>query len=182
MKAQLGMASSLDSIQSQVSEGRNFDTPPLHLWHPPLSGDIDIHITRDGNWFHEGGRIQRDSLVRLFASILRREEDGDYYLVTPVEKWRIRVDAHALQVVDVETGEGGELQLTLNTGHSVAVSAEHPLFLDVEAGDIAAVKLDHGLSALFNRASWYRLVELAEDVEGVPSVRSAGEVYPIARG
>ena len=83
------MGTELENIEKQLTGGRNYDAPPLHLWHPELSGDIDIHITSDGSWYHEGAKITREAIVRLFASILRREEDGEYYLVTPGEKWRI---------------------------------------------------------------------------------------------
>ena len=99
------MSNELDSIENQVSGGRNYDAPPLHLWHPDLSGDIDIQITADGSWYHEGEKISRQAIVRLFASILRREDDGEYYLVTPGEKWRITVDVHPLLVTDVSWGE-----------------------------------------------------------------------------
>ena len=65
-------------------------TPALALVAPALIRRYCYSITADGDWYHEGGQIKRESLVRLFASILRREEDGEYYLVTPAEKWRIR--------------------------------------------------------------------------------------------
>ena len=164
------MTDKLDSIADQVGKRRNFDSPPLHLWHPDLSGDIPIRITRDGTWYHDGDPIRRDSLRNLFASILRREEDGEYYLLTPAEKWRIEVESHALIVTDVER-VGDDLVLTLNTGKSVTVGEEHPLFLDPDVENVAAVKLWHGLTALFSRNAWYRLVELA-DSSGV--VRSGG--------
>ncbi len=154
------MADNLTSIERQVSGKRNFDAPPLHLWSPALSGDIPIVIRKDGRWFHDGGLIERESLVRLFASILRREEDGQYYLVTPVEKWRIEVEAHALMVTDVEQS-GGQLVVTLSTGRQAEVSAEHSLFIDHNCDDVAAIHLWHGLTALFNRNAWYRLVALA---------------------
>ena len=109
------MDKQLEDIEDQVRSRRDFDTPPLHLWQPDLSGDIDIEIRADGSWWHDGAPIQRESIVRLFASILRREDDGEYYLVTPVEKWRIRVQAHALVVTDVDgTGEGAPLRATLS--------------------------------------------------------------------
>ena len=175
----------LQVIEKQVGRQRNFDSPPLHLWHPPLSGDISIRIAADGRWFHDGDLIERESLVRLFASILRREEDGEYYLLTPVEKWRIEVELHPLIVTEVESREeGGEecLELTLNTGKKLMLDEDHPLFLEPRVGDIAAVKLDHGLTALFSRAAWYRLVESAQELDGVPSVSSAGLVFPLQPG
>ena len=162
------MTETLDSIEAQLGRKRNFDAPPLHLWHPELSGDIPILIASDGTWYHEDEPIRRESLVRLFASILRREDDGEYYLVTPVEKWRLQVELHPLIVTDVEPA-GDRLLLTLNTGKRLTVGEEHPLFLEPAVDNVAAVKLWHGLAALFNRNAWYRLVELADDGFGVRS-------------
>jgi hypothetical protein len=159
------MDSQLEDIESQVASGRNFDAPPLHLWHPALSGDIDIRIASDGTWYHEGAPILREAIVRLFAAILRREEDGEYYLLTPGEKWRIQVELHPLVVTDVELldEEGSTfVELTLNTGKVFRVDKEHQLFLEPAVGNIAAVTLPHGLSALFSRPAWYRLVEMSE--------------------
>ncbi len=177
------MDKQLQKLEKQAGKRRNFDSPPLHLWHPPLSGDIPIRISADGDWYHDGGKIERESLVRVFASILRREEDGDYYLVTPVEKWRIAVELHPLMVTDIEVleEEGGEqlLRATLNTGKKVDIGQEHPLFLEAAVGDIATIALNHGLTALFSRAAWYRLVDMAEDLDGVVAVKSAGITFPL---
>jgi len=155
------MADRLDSLERQVRKGRDFDSPPLHLWHPELSGDIDIHIAADGTWYHEGTAIQRESLRNLFASILRREADGEYYLVTPVEKWRIRVELHPLLVTDVSDVDG-ELHATLNTGKSVVISTAYPLHAEPSLEGVAVLELWHGLTALFSRPAWYRLVEMAD--------------------
>ena len=177
------MDDKLTAIEKKV--GRNFDSPPLHLWHPELSGDIDIRIDREGNWFHESVKIERKSIVRLFASILRREDDGEYYLVTPGEKWRIRVDLLPLMVTDIEwsqaDGKESALLATLNTGKTIVVDAGHALYLEDRMEDIAAIHLPHGLAALFSRSAWYRLVEMAEQrPEGV-CVTSAGETFPLER-
>ncbi len=174
----------LDQLSGQIDGAKSVSRPPLHLWHPPLSGDIDILIRRDGSWIHEGGPIRRPALVKLFASILRREEDGEYYLVTPVEKWRLRVEQLPLLVVDFDLLEPGSadqvLRITTNVDTHYEVSAEHPLFL-AEQG-VAAVTLDHGLAALFSRAAWYRLVELCEESEGPgegPGLLSMVCFYPL---
>ncbi|MEH6588414.1 MAG: DUF1285 domain-containing protein [Halioglobus sp.] len=156
------MADDLDSIAQQLDGRRNFDSPPLHLWNPALSGDISIRIAADGTWYHDGDPIRRESLRNLFASILRREEDGEYYLVTPAEKWRIEVELHPLIVTDAEL-VGTGLELTLNTGKTVTAGDEYPLFLDPAVDNVAAVTLWHGLTALFSRSAWYRLVELADE-------------------
>jgi hypothetical protein len=170
----------LESISQQV-EKRNFDSPPLHLWHPPLSGDIPIKINAEGVWFHEGSEIRRESLVRLFASILRREEDGDYYLVTPAEKWRLEVELHPLVVIDIDrSGESDYLRATLNTGKAVDLNEEGMLFLEERVGHVAGIHLPHGLTALFSRPAWYRLAELAEEEEGRSVVRSGEYTYDLA--
>jgi len=174
------MSNELESIEKQLKGKRNYDEPPLHLWQPEFSGDIDIRITDDGSWYHEGARITRDAIVHLFASILRREDDGEYYLVTPGEKWRIRVDMHPLLVTDVAWGEGDQkdtLQATLNTGKTVEIDSQHPLFLEQDMQNVAAIRLPHGLSALFSRNAWYRLVEMGEHRQDHVVVVSGGQSY-----
>ena len=121
-------------------------------------------------------------MVRLFASILRRESDGEYYLVTPVEKWRIRVDMQPLLVRDVRWGHGDKehtLQATLNTGKIFDINEQHPLFLEPRMDNIAAIELPHGLAALFTRNAWYQLVELAEKGQNPVVVVSAGQPYQL---
>lgn len=170
------------AIERQVGR-KNLTSPPLHLWHPALSGDIPIRITADGTWYHDGGVIQRESLVRLFASILRREDNGEYYLVTPAEKWRIEVELHPLLVTDITQGEeAGDplLRATLNTGTILQVGEEHPLWLEPTRGHVPVLQLDHGLSAMFSRAAWYRLVDMARDLDGVPTVVSGRYRFALA--
>ena len=172
------MTDGLDRIEQAISN-RNFDHPPLHLWHPPLSGTIDITIAADGRWFHEGGEIRRDAMVRLFASILRREEDGEYYLVTPVEKWRIEVEKHPLMVVRIDAVEKGgneRLIATLNTGSEIVIGADHPLSLDPDV-EVPVLDAFNGLTALFNRNAWYHLVDLADQNH---CVTSDGLVFRLA--
>jgi hypothetical protein len=177
------MNEKLEDIEKSV--GRNFDSPPLHLWHPELSGDIDIRIDREGKWFHEDVKIERDSIVRLFANILRREDDGEYYLVTPGEKWRIKVDLLPLIVTDIawssdETPEP-VLQATLNTGKCYAINADQPLYLEPAMDYIAAIRLPHGLAALFSRNAWYNLVDMAQSTAGRSTVTSAGQLFQLER-
>jgi hypothetical protein len=175
----------LQALSEQLPDGKDPSQPPLHLWHPQLTGDIDILIRRDGSWIHEGRPINRPELVRLFASILRREDDGEYYLLTPVEKWRLRVECLPLVVTDFEFTQEvpaqQELVATLNTGRQVTVNSQFPLYLhSMERGEgIPAIKLDYGLAALFNRASWYRLAELCEESGHAVGVWSAGEFWQI---
>lgn len=140
--------------------------PPVHLWHPEHCGDIGMEIRSDGSWWHAGAPIRRQELVRLFASILRLEADGNFYLVTPVEKVVIRVDLHPLRIVDAEPLQGRDPEvfvLTLNTGGQVPLDKRHRLLLEARAGNAAYVTLDNGLTALFTRSAWYRLANLADD-------------------
>ncbi|WOJ94151.1 DUF1285 domain-containing protein [Congregibacter variabilis] len=149
----------------------------LASWSPELSGDIDIRILADGSWTHEGSLIQREGLVRVFASLLRRESDGHYYLVTPAEKWRIQVERHALVAVDCErTGENGDgvWQVLLNTGGRCRIGGEYALHGAGEHGE-PFVQLPNGLSAQISRAAWYRLLDAAVIEDGRAYIISGGE-------
>lgn len=146
--------------------------PPVERWNPQHCGTIDIRIAADGTWFHNGAPIRRPKLVRLFASILRKEPDGATVLVTPVEKVRIEVeDAHftAVEMAVEGEGEGRRLAFRTNVDDLVPADAEHPLrFEDGEAGLKPYIHVRGGLRALVSRALTYDLVELAEErtIEG----------------
>lgn len=176
------MIAPLDSWEAAMVSLRNYDSPPLHLWHPESNGDIPILINAQGEWYHDGGKIKRDSLVRLFASILRREEDGEYYLVTPKEKWRIEVERHPLLVTDVRAVsgiEGDVLEACLNTGKCITIGEQHPLYVDDSMGGVAALHLPHSLTALCTRAAWYRLIEMADIEEGQAILRSGSYEFKL---
>lgn len=152
--------------------------PPLERWDPELCGEIDIFVDTDGRWFHEGSPIARESLARLFASILRREADGHHYLVTPAEKMRIRVADVSFVVVDAEAvGEGAEqaVVLSLNSGRKVPLDSNHPLIVQ---GSIEVprpyVNLEHGLAARLSRPVYYRLVDRAVEAAGEVGLWSCG--------
>jgi uncharacterized protein len=177
------MKAPIESLAGQVAARPDFDSPPLHLWHPALSGDIPIRIDSQGTWYHDGSKIKRESLVRLFASILRREDDGEYYLVTPSEKWRVVVESHPLLVTDIDVLEVAGvrmLEATLNTGRRIVVSELHPLFFDAAVGDIAVLRLSYGLTAICTRPAWYRLVDLAELRDGSMTLRSGAFEFRLA--
>lgn len=178
------MSTSLDQLadSAAATTGR----PELARWQPALSGEIDIRIDRSGDWYHEGTRIERHALVQLFASILRREDDGHYYLVTPVEKWRIRVDDAALLVVDVDCIERDGttvIDCLLNTGVRVPIDASHPLTVLQPDGDEPRpyLQLDHGLTARVQRAAFYRLVEWGEAEGDAWVIGSGGQRFVLGR-
>lgn len=181
---------SLDQLQQLLKDQPA--QPPVDRWHPELSGDIDIRISGDGQWWHEGEPIQRLTLVKLFASILRREKDGCHYLVTPVEKWRVQVDDAPLLAVELrEAVEKGErvLAFRLNTDQWLPLNADHPLQLRLPPGDGPAqpyLQLWRGLSAKLARPVYYQLAELAQerlDDSGNRSwwVTSCGQSYPLGQ-
>ena len=145
---------------------------PLEQWQPDYCGDIDMAISSDGTWYHEGVAIKRAELWQLFAGILRREADCEYYLVTPVEKCRVEVALHPLIITDMQWDESGktpQLLAILNAGGTFPVGPEFPLKLEERAGGAAYIELPHGLSALCSRAAWYRLVDLADNDHSIVS-------------
>ena len=163
--------------------------PPVERWNPPFCGDIDMEIRADGTWFYLGTPIGRAPLVRLFSTVLRKDEDGKTYLVTPVERVGIRiVDAPFLAVEMNASGEGEGRLLTFrtNVGDVVEVGADHPLrfVISGENNELKPYLLVRGrLEALVSRAVMYDLVALGETVEidGVEmfAVRSGGVVFPV---
>lgn len=172
---------SLDQLQAHLKNQPS--APPIEGWHPELSGDIDIVIKADGRWIHEGGEIKRHELVKLFSSILRREADGHYYLVTPVEKWRIRVEDLPLMIVDFEAKLSGDLRrlvVKTNVDSWFEVGESHPLLVETAADTgepKPSVLTRHGIAARVSRACFYRLVELAEPIGGSLVLRAGGETF-----
>ncbi|WP_370162056.1 DUF1285 domain-containing protein [Limimaricola soesokkakensis] len=177
-------APSAENLASAASRAGARGPAPVHLWDPPFCGDLDMRIARDGTWFHEGTPIGRERMVKLFASILKREGDR-HYLVTPVEKVGIAVDDAPFVAVDVAR-EGEGLRFTTNLDETAVAGPEHPIRVvrDPETGEPAPyIEIRSGLEALIDRKSFYRLVELGETAphEGEDwfGVRSNGMFFPI---
>lgn len=164
--------------------------PPVEKWNPPFCGDLDIRIAGDGTWFYLGSPIGRKPLVKLFASVLRKDADGRHYLVTPVEKIGIRVeDAPFLAVEMAVEGEGCSRRIGLRTNVDdvVTVDSEHPLRFEVEQGTDGLkpyVLMRGRLEALVARPVFYDLVELGEEheVDGVTmfGIWSEGSFFSMA--
>lgn len=155
----------LDPLLAQIDpEG---EIPPVDRWHPDHLGEMDLTIAADGRWIHEGTPIARPRLVRLLSTILRREPDGDYVLVTPAERQRIRVEDRPFLVVDAERDEEGRWWLTTNVGDRLALDEAHRLVLsETPAGEtVPEVAVRFGLAARLGRNVYYRLVEQAETRE-----------------
>lgn len=143
----------------------------MHLWDPPFCGEMDMFIAKDGTWVHEGKPIRRKAMVELFASVLKLAEDDQFYLVTPVEKVRIRIEDCPFVALEMDVEGKGDKQVltfTSNMGEVASAGKEHELRIEVdsETGQPhPVVHIRSGLNALINRAVFYRLVELAEQVE-----------------
>jgi len=165
--------------------------PPVHLWNPPFCGDLDMRIAVDGTWYYMNSPIGRKPLVRLFSTVLRFDEDGKYYLVTPVEKVGITVDdAPFLAVLMSVEGRGGEqiIRFTTNVGDEFSVDADHPLRFETEKTNLGLkpyVLVRGRLEALINRAVLYDLVALGCEHEVGGELRfgvwSSGRFYPMAK-
>ncbi len=160
--------------------------PPVQSWDPPLSGKMDLRIARNGTWYHQGSAFTRPALVKLLASILKREGD-DYFLVSPVEKWRIDVeDAPLLAIAcDVVVREGRQaLIFTTATEDTVVADADHPIRVEIndDTGEPSPyIEIRDGLEARMNRAVYYQLADIAEivDNEGISThvVKSMGHSF-----
>lgn len=156
------------SLQRLLTVQMDDQPLPLECWHPALSGELDILVDRDGTWWHEGTRVEHPRVLRALSRLLRREADGGYYLVTPVEKWHIRVEDYPLIIVEAlrQTPEDGNAFwiLTTQTGEHATLDGDCCLVMKKDT-DIPLVNLRHGLSARLSRQCWYSLVEQAECVE-----------------
>tara|TARA_B110000908_G_scaffold85623_1_gene102290 strand:+ start:2805 stop:3383 length:579 start_codon:yes stop_codon:yes gene_type:complete len=187
----------LDSLFADLlatQEQSSASMPPVHLWKPQLSGDMDLLIDREGRWIHEGGEIKRPAMVKLFASILVYEE-GDYFLITPVEKWRIKVEVAPLFVIaaERETRDGSQaIKLTTRTGDIVVVDSQHPLSMQPFPGSaepLPLVLIRRNLQALLSRNVFYQIVEWAAEISDDQntsethelSISSMGSVFVLGR-
>lgn len=183
----------------------NADFSELPLSDLPLCGDLDMRIVRDGTWYYRGSPINRKPLVRLFSTVLRREDDGAYWLVTPAERGRVVVDDAPFTAVEVSASGSGRdqvLRFRTNLDDEVTVDAAHPLWVKtapdgqpspyvrvrpaITGGGQAvagAVRMPPGLDALILRPVYYHLVELgafheAEDRTAF-GVWSGGVFFPL---
>jgi hypothetical protein len=159
--------------------------PPVDKWNPAQCGEIGMEILADGTWRHEGVRITREPMVRLFASILRKDADGGTYLVTPVEKIRVRVEDAPFTAIRADrVGEGADqtIVFTTNVGDVVTLGPQHPLRVTAANGEPRPYVLVRGrLEARVLRAPFYELVEWAQMRAGGLSLRSGGAWWELGR-
>ena len=181
--------SQLDQILANIKSGEAARTARRD-WNPGYQGEIDIRIAADGNWFHQGRPFRRDSMVKLFAGILRREGD-DYFLVTPAEKLRIQVDdapfvANLVECIE-EKGQQA-IVFTTNTGEQIVVDRNHPVRVDIDTHTNQPrpyVHIREGLDALISRSAFFDLLNLAHETErdgdAYLSISSMGKEFELGR-
>ncbi|MEL6744922.1 MAG: DUF1285 domain-containing protein [Pseudomonadota bacterium] len=163
--------------------------PPVEKWDPPFCGDLDIVIKRDGTWFYMGTPIGRPQLVRLFSTVLRKDEDGKTYLVTPVEKVGITIEDAPFVAVEMNhTEKNGEPVITFrtNVGDLIEAGEDAPLRFDIvgETDQLKPYILVRGrLEALLARPVMYELINHGEEIDvngqAMFALRSNGCVFPV---
>ena len=162
--------------------------PPVERWHPDHCGPSDMRIARDGTWYYLGTPIGRKPMVKLFSTIIRRDDDK-YFLITPVEKVGIIVDDAPFVAVTLQVegeGEGQLLRFTTNVDEEIEAGAEHPLRVEIDPETQEPAPYLHvrrNLEALVHRNVFYQLVDLAVErqIDGQTwlGVWSSGEFFPI---
>lgn len=171
------------------SQGAGENALPVEKWNPDYCGEMDMVIRRDGSWWHEGSRITRAPLIKLFSSILRKDEDGHHYLVTPVEKIKIEVECAAFLAVRVDIeGEGVEQRLffTTNMEEVIEINADRPLRVLTDPETLEPTPLIHvrgRLEAMLIRPVFYELVEHAVEIETTEGIQlgvyGGGVFFPL---
>jgi uncharacterized protein len=158
--------------------------PPVDSWNPERCGASHMVIRRDGTWLHENEPIRRPELVRLFSSVLRREQDGRFVLVTPAEKLEIEVEDQPFLAIEMKTegvGATAQLAFRLNTGDIVIAGSDHPLRVEGdESAPVPILRVRRGLDARLSRSVYYELAQIAIDSgEDPPGVWSSGCFFPM---
>ena len=171
------------------AQGAGENALPVEKWNPEYCGEMDMVIRRDGSWWHEGSRITRAPLIKLFSSILRKDEDGHHYLVTPVEKIQIKVECAAFQAIRVDVegkGENQRLFFTTNMDEIVEAGPQRPLRVLTDSETLEPTPLigvRGRLEAMLIRPVFYELVEYADEIktpDGIQlGVYGGGEFYPL---
>jgi hypothetical protein len=186
---QASNATGLDGLASNARGASGKGPPPVHLWNPPFCGDLDMRIATDGTWYYLKTPIGRPALVKLFASVLKREGDK-YFLVTPVEKVGILVEDAPFMAVElkIEQGESGRiLHFRTNVDDWVACGPGHALRFEPEP-DTGGLKpylhVRRELWAKVSRPLFYDLVDMGEEQniggEAMFGIASGGEFFPMA--
>jgi len=172
-------------LKAARAQGDGKGERPVDKWNPDYCGEMDMVIRADGSWWHEGTRITREPMVKLFASILRKDADGETYLVTPVEKIKIEVErAHFIAIrVDVEGEDKNQrVFFTTNLGEVVEAGPDRPIRVEIDAKTqepTPFVTVRGRLEALLTRSVFYELVEHGVMTDNEMGIYAAGSYFPL---
>lgn len=169
---------SLEQLMKKIApDGLDGKLPPVESWHPENCGDIGMEIRRDGSWWHEGDRIGRARLVKLFSRILRKDDDGCIYLVTPYEKVAVHVEDAPFIAVRVDragpAGSDQVLAFTTNLGDVTLLGPDRTLTVRYSGETLEPapyVRVRGGLDAKLSRPVFYELVDMAVPSEAEPDI------------
>ena len=179
------------SILKVISNYKDKKLPPVHLWNPPLCENVEMKIDREGRWFFMNSPIGRERMVELFSKVLRLDEDGEYYLVTPVEKIRIEVEERPFLIIDYQLIKKDDKQVIsfeTNTEDIFLLDKDHPINVNInpKTGEPKPyVLVRSNLEGIISRNIYYKLIELAETkkVEGeqILVLKSDNQDFEIGR-
>jgi len=172
----------LDQLASRIADRSH---SPVERWNPTHCGDSEMRIARDGTWYHQGVAIGREAMVRLFATVLRREPDGSHVLVTPVEKLSIIVEGTAFRALTMTMegeGEARRIGFALDSGDAVIAGPDHPLsVVGTPEGPSPRLAVRNGLEATLSRPLYYELAEIAlAEGHDPPGIWSNGAFFALA--
>jgi hypothetical protein len=173
------------AVQGEMGVAAGRGPAPVEAWNPPLCADIGMKITADGCWWHDGSRITRQPLIDLFARVLRKDADGQTYLVTPVEKVVVEVEDSAfvgVRVDQAQTDLGTACVLTTNLGEYVVLGAGHELRVvhdPITQAPRPYVRVRGRLEARILRAPFYEMVEWSEARDGRLWLMSQGVAFDL---
>jgi len=172
-------------MQSAKKNASQQGLPPVEQWNPQNCANMDLRILRDGTWLHDAKPIVRHELVKLFSTILRKDADGTTWLVTPVEKVRVKVDTAHFVAVAVDRDESSvnpELFFTTNVGDVVRLDKDHPLQVGTKAQTEEPeplIRVRGRLEALLSRPVFYQLVAWAEEKDQQLGVYSGRDFFAL---
>ncbi len=176
-------------IKNAESANKEFHNgyPPVEKWNPKHCGEIGLEIKSDGTWYYMDSPIGRKRLVNLFARILRKEKDGSYVLVTPVEKIAIKVEDVPFIAVDVDVKGSAKnkiLKFTTNTGDTVIASKDYPLRVEIDKNTKEPspyILVRSNLEAKISRSVFYDLVNIGDNYDKHFGIWSGGYFFPFMK-
>ncbi len=172
---------SLDDLAARIADRSH---PPVDAWKPEHCGDSEMRIARDGTWYHQDHPVGREAMVRLFATVLRREPDGSHVLVTPVEKLSIIVEGTAFRALTMTMegeGDARRIGFALDSGDAVIAGPDHPLtVIATPDGPSPRLAVRHGLEAALSRSLYYELADIAlAEAHDPPGIWSNGAFFAL---